>query len=53
MFAQWVTTGVGIGVTIYFAAFTVAVLAGFSLAIVRAGVKVMKEADNAERRRSD
>ena len=50
MFAQWVTNGVGIGVTIFFAVFTVLVLAAVILGMLGLGVKAMKEADDANER---
>jgi len=50
MFAQWVTNGVGIGVTIFFAVFTVMALAAVILGLLGLGVKAMKEADDANER---
>ena len=50
MFAQWVTNGVGIGVTIFFAALTVLALAAVILGMLGLGVKIMKEVDDENER---
>ena len=50
MFAEWVTNGVAIGVTVFFAVITVLALAAVILGMLGLGIKAMKEADDANER---
>lgn len=52
MFAEWVTHGVRIGVEIFTATFTVAVIAGLVLGLLGLGAKILKEADNENEKRN-
>ena len=51
MFATWVTNGVGIGVTIFFAVFTLLVLAGVVVGFLALGAKVFEDDEKKNRMR--
>lgn len=50
MFADWVTRGVGVGIEICAAAFTVIVVAGLILGLLGLGAKILKEVDDENER---
>ena len=51
MLGEWVTRGVGAGVTIFCAVFTVAVIAAVLLGLLGIGVRILKEVDDENEKR--